>query len=57
MAPKIFMIIVLLLSIFTVDSKKKTIKDSTSVPDGNGLHPYSNGMNPGMAMRLEQTTV
>ena len=29
------------------------VKESDYTPDGDGLHPYTNGMNPGMAMRLE----
>ena len=37
--------------------KGETNKESDTTPDGDGLHPYTNGMNPGMAMRLEEQTV
>jgi hypothetical protein len=49
MALSIFIITTL---ICLVDGK--AAKESDFTPDGDGLHPYVNGMNPGMALRLEQ---
>jgi len=51
---KFSLIISTLLSFAT---SKKIEKESDSTPDPDGLHPYVNGMNPGMALRLEQQTV
>ena len=46
------------LSIFIITTflclvSGKAAKESDFTPDGDGLHPYINGMNAGMAMRLE----
>ena len=54
MAPKIYLIAFFILCMFCdINCKIKHIKDSDSTPNKDGLHPYTNGMNPGMALRLE----
>jgi hypothetical protein len=48
------MVLLKIISTLIYLAQCKVTKESDYTPDGDGLHPYYNDMNSGMALRLEQ---